>query len=225
MFRIACCWPVWKQCRQVGWKDTRRPGRSQTVLHVFCHTLCFTLYSGPRAFDDLHSQSVFFFNCIIEGSYRRHLYFTTVHHRTVWPLEVLKDLKRKGSDSPGPGSYRSRSRTLCRDPSSENLFVDLGAQPRCPQSVARSIPSWQTQKDKANGMTWGLPLKVSFKGMAYRLPPFATQCVLHRSSMFLAYMCFRLKSSRRSSFEFHLLKSEAQVAFWKSECHLPSMVL
>eukprot|EP00434_Breviolum_minutum_P019100 symbB.v1.2.016836.t2/scaffold1278.1/size127201/5 len=49
-------------------------------------------------------------------------------------VEGYQDLKRKGSDSPGPGSYRSRSRTLCRDPSSENLFVDLGAQPRCPQS-------------------------------------------------------------------------------------------
>lgn len=31
---------------------------------------------------------------------------------------------------------RSSSRKLCQDPSSDNLFVDLDAQPGCPQSEA-----------------------------------------------------------------------------------------
>ena len=39
------------------------------------------------------------------------------------------------------------------------------------------------------------------------------------------YISFRLESSRRSSFEFHLLKSQFHVAFWKPVCHLPSTVL
>lgn len=144
--------PSWVEGYQETWP------KSDCAACVLSHPLLHCVFLGLLLIF-IHNP---FFKLHIEGSYRKHLYFTTVHHRTVWPLEVLKDLKRMGSDSPGPGSCRSRSRTLCRDPSSENLFVDLGAQPRCPQSVPRTIPSWQMQKDKASGMKWVLPLRFTF---------------------------------------------------------------
>ncbi|CAK9011870.1 Putative sodium-coupled neutral amino acid transporter 7 [Durusdinium trenchii] len=40
----------------------------------------------------------------------------------------------RGSDSPFSTTPGTRRRALARDPSSENLFVDIGANPECPQS-------------------------------------------------------------------------------------------
>lgn len=47
-------------------------------------------------------------------------------------VEGYRELASPVSESPGTG--RCERRRLGRDPSSENLFVDLGARPRCPQS-------------------------------------------------------------------------------------------
>lgn len=47
-------------------------------------------------------------------------------------VEGYRELASPVSESPGTG--RCERRQLGRDPSSENLFVDLGARPRCPQS-------------------------------------------------------------------------------------------
>ena len=56
--------------------------------------------------------------------------------------------KCPGADSPFSQTPGTRRRALARDPSSENLFVDIGAQPECRQSDARQerqvIPSHQT---------------------------------------------------------------------------------
>ncbi|CAK9012285.1 Putative sodium-coupled neutral amino acid transporter 7 (Solute carrier family 38 member 7) [Durusdinium trenchii] len=47
---------------------------------------------------------------------------------------VLEYRELSGSDSPFSTTPGTRRRALARDPSSENLFVDIGANPECPQS-------------------------------------------------------------------------------------------